>query len=161
MMASIKDLARALNEAQYSFGNDEVEKAFDLLEKALKRNKLVANLRTGEKRTAKPSEFQLMGKDGTDYQFKHKESRNYVLVNERTGGLAAPKTDKPFFKGELYLFTSSNIFHTSGVTTLRSESFSGTRRMERGFKRDDPRVTRPNARHVIDMAQKIISALEE
>ena len=81
----------------------ERKKATKALKGALRKNKVLASAKTGERRNAKPDEFMLVDKTETQvgwlYRFKHKLSKNYLYLRGN-GTLDIPVTSKPFQQGE-------------------------------------------------------------
>lgn len=77
---------------------DEQKDAWKLLKVALKTAKLPTL--SGKARTkVDPDEFMLMHMANNYYFFKHRYSRNYVLIDMVTGKLVVPKEQQAFFRG--------------------------------------------------------------
>lgn len=74
-----------------------IDAAFDLLKDALRKNKLPTE--GGELRTAHPGEFMLMHGEESYWYFKHSWTRNYVMINRRSGALFVPQTGGPWRRG--------------------------------------------------------------
>lgn len=89
--------AKELEETE-QVSKEEIKKAFSMLQTGLGKKELEVN-KTGMKRYVDNSEFDFMGKAKGHYQFKHKLSRNYVFIDEKTGNMVVPKSDKPFMHG--------------------------------------------------------------
>ena len=78
--------------------------AFNKLKAALRKTKLPTS--TGQMRKAEAGEFMLMNMaDGNrKAMFKHSDTRNYVIVDMKSGKLDVPVTLKPFFRGQFDVY---------------------------------------------------------
>ena len=82
----------------------EAAEAFAQLTAALAHTKLPTS--DGKKRTADADEFMFMpllghygAGEAKHWAFKHSTTRNYVMVDRKTGKLTIPSSGKPFMKG--------------------------------------------------------------
>lgn len=89
---------------RYDFDQADLDEAFGALGKALRRQKLP--MEDGGTYRSNPDEFMLMDEHQGHWRFKHSGSRNYVLVNKRTGKLIIPALNKPFFMGTFFKYGS-------------------------------------------------------
>lgn len=80
--------------------------AFNKLKSALRRTKLPTE--KGDMRQADVGEFMLMNmaQGGSKAMFKHGDTRNYVVLDMKSGKLDVPRTSKPFFRGYFDVFES-------------------------------------------------------
>ena len=80
--------------------------AFNKLKSALRQTKLPTE--KGDMRQAGVDEFMLMNmaQGGSKAMFKHGDTRNYVILDMKSGKLDVPRTSKPFFRGYFDVFES-------------------------------------------------------
>lgn len=91
------------------YGQPEIKDekwAWQKLKDGLRSKKLPTE--AGSPRKAEAREFMLAApkahpvrgmRGGPFWQFKHGDTRNYVLIDAETGGLVVPQTRQPFFRG--------------------------------------------------------------
>lgn len=97
----------------YSKGGSEIvpggdmrtaQVAFDKLKRALRNFELPTE--GGSRRKADPGEFMLMNmaQGGSKAMFKHRDTRNYIIIDMKSGKMEVPITSKPFFRGYFDVF---------------------------------------------------------
>jgi len=90
-------------EVRFALSDDEVARAFAALEIALAATPLRTS--AGGTRIARAREFMLMHERGGSYSFKHRDSRNYVVLHGDR--LEVPVRDAPFHRGEFDVYGSN------------------------------------------------------
>lgn len=98
--AEIEFLARTGKEkktAIYTPNPVEQKQAFDMLKKALSTAWLPTS--DGKSRKARVDEFMFMGASSNYYKFKHRHTRNYLLVRKMNGKIVVPADGGDFMKG--------------------------------------------------------------
>ncbi len=81
-------------------GQEEINQQFEKLDAILQHRPLLQQ--DGLTRVVRAGEFMLMfqpSSPGNEVAFKHKDTRNYVYMNEKTGHLRVPQSDEPFHLG--------------------------------------------------------------
>lgn len=108
----------------YSKGGSEVvpggdmrtaQIAFDKLKKALRNFELPTE--GGSRRKADPGEFMLMNmaQNGTKAMFKHRDTRNYIIIDMKSGKMDVPITSKAFFRGYFDVFEDVDLDELEGL----------------------------------------------
>ena len=81
---------------RFDFSDEEVARAFGALEEALEVTPLATS--AGTTRIARAGEFMLMHEKGGSFAFKHRDTRNYVVLHGNR--LEVPARNAPFHRGE-------------------------------------------------------------